>query len=510
MSNKDPDTKKATKSIQYLESSNLRGRTKIKISISPDDFFANPLSNIQKHLSDALSIHKQNVLEIEYLINYRNGLQNILEKIRQDGSKINNVEVTNYAHEIIQFKKGFTVGKPLKYINNGQDEDNEMTLLNQYINLCNKQSLDLDKYENIYTTGIAYTLTISQNKDYDVDEESPFIYKVLDNTKTFMVYADDTLETELFSVIISTTNDERNLARETYTCYSKGMCYIFRDAISQPEFIRQSQINISQPITEYCLNQSRIGVFEPILSQLNSFNIIRSNQLDDIEEFVNAFLVFINQDPQNIIDNIDKFRQKRILVLKSNNANFPADIKNIQNELDHSNINEMYNDSKVDAFNIVGVPMATSNTGQGVSGEAQTYGGGWENAQAISSIETTYIKQFENENLKKIIKLCKLDINSGIRKLTTKNIDIKYTINKSNNILVKAQSFKYFIDSGFTAEIALELADVCDDAHLVGTQMDKHIEEQKEKDLKLEIAKQKLLNSIQKVEITEDKKDTKE
>lgn len=488
----DPDVQ--TKTIvnnKFLDSKDLTGRKKIKINVNPDEFFYNPLKYIKENLSTILGIHKRNVAEMDYLVNFRNGLQNILDKMRADGSTINNIEVTNYAHEIIQFKKGFTVGKPLKYINNGQDANDEMSTLIQYINDIDKASLDLDKYENIYTTGLAYTFTISQKKKYDIDEEAPFIYKVLDNDKVFMVYADDTLETELFSCVISKTKNELNQDVDTYTCYvSNGTVYILRynsSVLDYYELIESKTINIDQPITEYCLNQSRLGSFEPILSQLNSFNTIRSNQLDDIEQFVNAFLIFINQNVKDIKENIKTFRDERVLVVKTNNPQMPADVKTLTMQLDHQNINQLYENSKTDAFNIVGVPMATSNTGQGVSGEAQTYGGGWENAQAISSIETGRLKKFERRDLKKFIKLCKLDNNSGISSLVARKIDIKYTINKSNNILVKAQSFKYFMDANFTAEVALELADVCDDPHLIGSQMDKHIEK----------AKKELMASVQ-------------
>ena len=490
----DPDTKTTNiRTFNFLNSEDLKGRTKIKINVNPEEFFNNPLKYIKENLSTILGIHNKNVAEMDYLVNFRNGFQNILAKMRADGSTINNVEVTNYAHEIIQFKKGFTVGKPLKYINNGQDKNDEMSILVQYINCIDKSSLDLDKYENIYTTGVAYTFTISQKKKYDIEEEAPFIYKVLDNDKVFMVYADDTLETELFSCIISKTKNELNQDVDTYTCYvSNGTVYILRynsSTIDYYDLIETKSINIDQPITEYCLNQSRLGVFEPILSQLNSFNTIRSNQLDDIEQFVNAFLIFINQNAKEVMDNIKDFRDKRVLVVKSNNPQMPADVKTLTMQLDHQNINQLYENSKTDAFNIVGVPMATSNTGQGVSGEAQTYGGGWENAQAISSIETAYIKRFEKRDLKKFIKLCKLDNNSSISSLVAKNIDIKYTINKSNNILVKAQAFKYFIDANFTAEVALELADVCDDPHLIGSQMDEHIAK----------AKKELMDNVQTV-----------
>ena len=57
-------------------------------------------------------------------------------------------------------------------------------------------------------------------------------------------------------------------------------------------------------IIEYPLNKNRIGLIELVISQLNAINRITSNELDDIEQFVQSLLVYVNQQ----ID-IDRHRQ---------------------------------------------------------------------------------------------------------------------------------------------------------------------------------------------------------
>lgn len=516
-SNSDSNKNITTLDIKFKNSYEMSGRRKIKIPVSFEDFIKDPVKNITEYLHDVLEAHKKNVSEIEYLKMYSNGIQNILEKTRADHSNINNVEVTNYAFEFVEFKKGFTVGKPIKYIYKGEDENNEMELLNQYLTSVNKKSLDLSKYDDIYTSGVAYTYTISQRKNWESDE-SPFVYKVLDNTKTFVVYSDDVFSNVLFSGIITYTLDENSKRRETYTIYynykvivlregtreykNSNDKYIYIPGTDNPPLRYSSQyyyeiikpeesINIENPITEYFLSDRRMGCFEMVLSQLNSLNTIRSNQLDDIEQVVNTFLVFMNQRVDEIKKNMESFREMRALVLYSNDPSRPADVKTIQLSLDQADINDFYNDEKENVFSIVGVPLPISNTGQGVSGEAQTYGGGWENAQSIASVQTNYISQFEREDLRKIIRLCKKDVNSGIKKLNINNISIKYTINKSNNVLVKTQSCKYLLDSNFPPEIALELSDLSDDSYLIGKQVEEYrkekAQEEKEEQEEIEI-----------------------
>ena len=49
-------------------------------------------------------------------------------------------------------------------------------------------------------------------------------------------------------------------------------------------------------IIEYPLNSSRIGIIELVMSLLNALNRISSADLDDVEQFVQSLLVFVNQD----------------------------------------------------------------------------------------------------------------------------------------------------------------------------------------------------------------------
>ena len=172
--------------------------------------------------------------------------------------------------------------------------------------------------------------------------------------------------------------------------------------------------------------------------------------MNDLEEIVNSYLTFENVDVSSLLNSIDELRANRILAVNTNNPSTPAKIGVVTIQNDNTSLNEKYKEIEQRSYDIVGVPMPTSNTGQGVSGEAQVYGGGWENAQIIAGLDTQYISKYEYEDLEKFITISKNAINSKTVNLIPTNIEIKYTINKSNNMMVKAQSMKYFIDNGFT------------------------------------------------------------
>ena len=503
----DNDVKQSVNVVGILNKDNLQGREKIIINVTQEQFSQNPLQVFSDYIGTINSIRNKNNEEINYLKKYKKGIKDILEKIRKDKSSINNISICNFAHEIVEFKKGFTIGKPIKYVNDSDENNDDMKYFYRYLKKINKKSKDLDKYENLYTFGIAHTFTKYNPKCKNTKIDSPFIYEVMDSTKTCCVYSSEVGNPKLFSMVES--NITENLddgTKSNYTLYT--IYYGFNSIIIKK---KGSEISIHRntkeepnddPITEYSLNQSRMGAFEPVISSLDTLNVVRSNQLDDIEQFINAYVVFLNQDPKFITDNIKKFRDNRVFALKTNNEKTPADVKILQTSLEHSDINKIFNDTKQDVFNQVGVPMATSNTGQGVSGEAQTYGGGWENAQAISNIETTYCSQFEREDLEKFVYMSLNVVGSVVETLTDVDIDIKYTINKSNNILTKMQAFKYWIDLGGTWERGLEITDLSDDSHIVGLECAKHSLEVQRQELELEIEKEKRLNQKKQVNET--------
>ena len=267
---------------------------------------------------------------------------------------------------------------------------------------------------------------------------------------------------------------------------------------------------ISECITEYQLNEQRMGVFEPVLVSLNSLNDITSHQLDQLEENVNSYLTFENVDIDEITENIQDFRDKRILVVNTNNPEAPAKIGKIVIDTEQTPINQKYDKIEQRTYDIVGVPMPTSSTGQGVSGEAQQYGGGWENAQNIALVDTLYIKQFEEEDLGKFIRICKEQVGSKIKKLYPTEIEIKYTINKSNNMQVKAQSMTYYIDKGFTREQALRICEITDDPQTEGKIADDNYAIQKQKEIEYELEKAKKTQELNSKQEDNSNKNVKE
>lgn len=492
----DLDTINTVK-IDHSTGKGCYGRKPIVINVSLEEFYSNPLEAIKDNLSYILTTHKQNCVEMDYLKDYLKGKQDILEKTRANSDTlINNKHVSNLAWEFVNFKKGYYVGKPLKYVDLNTEENSQMKYFYRYLREQQKSSKDLIKYENMLITGIAHTMTIPKKVAYDNEYESPFTYTILNNNDVCVVKANDIYRTKLFSMCFSRLKDEENHEYYVYTIYYGNRVLEIKHYNNNLEVVKEATMPIENCITEYQLNEQRMGVFEPVLVALNSVNKISSDQLDQFEENINSYLTFENVDVSNVINNINEFRRNRLLVVNTNNPETPAKIGSVSIQVDQGSINNKLQELKQETYDIIGVPMPTSSTGQGVSGEAQVYGGGWENAQTIAHVDTHYVMQYEYEDLTKFIKISQNGVNSKVSNLIPTDIEIKYTINKSNNMMVKAQSLKYFIDKGFTREQALTFCEITDDPQNEGKIADQNYENELRRNMELEIEKSKLQQSI--------------
>ncbi|MCM1440066.1 MAG: hypothetical protein NC131_12820, partial [Roseburia sp.] len=73
----------------------------------------------------------------------------------------------------------------------------------------------------------------------------------------------------------------------------------------------------------------------------------------------------------------------------------------------------------------------------------------WTNANIIMNRDIVYGERSEREELRKIIKICKLNANNPVQSIHANEIDIKYNINQSNNYVAKSQAMQNLNDIGF-------------------------------------------------------------
>lgn len=483
-----------------------QGRQKIVIPISTEQFNKNPTKWILHYLKSCSQTNTKNKEQIEELYRIYKGDQDIKNKTRLDGSTNNNNQlVYNHIFRQVEFKKGFMVGNPIEYskANNLNKNTDDMTYLNKFFKDSHKASKDIDKYEMLYIGGVANVFTMPKRDNFDVKNEAPFIISVLENGQGFVVYTSDVTNQPLFNVIVSEHIEMADSIIKKETIYDiyyikkeDGYCYTFsvssKDMKKAIDNIERQQTYKFLPITEFSLNKSRMGIVELVISIQNTLNLTRSNQIDELVEFVNAYIVFENQNFKSpkFMELFEELKKKRVLGLTSVNPNFPAKVSLLKQELQNQDINSVYNDSKSEMYDIVAVPLSSGNvTSGGDTGQARLLGNGWESAQTQASVDTTYILQYEYEFLKKIISICKDTIDNPIQEISASDIEIKFSINMSNNLLNKAQALKYMYDMNMPKEEALIMTGITGDTHGVAQKWQEKDDEQKQKELENEIAK---------------------
>ena len=119
----------------------LKGRRVIKFDVKQKDLL--DLDVLTSIINSAMGIHALNKAEIDWLIDYKKGIQPVLGKKKVIREEINNKLVLNYAQMITRKIVGQFLGNPIQYISSGfSDKKNLIDELNIYTQYENKASVD--------------------------------------------------------------------------------------------------------------------------------------------------------------------------------------------------------------------------------------------------------------------------------------------------------------------------------------------------------------------------------
>ena len=445
----------------------LLGRRVLYSSFSKNEL--NPLT-IASVLKDVLPLHFKNAKEIDFLKGYYKGNQEIWNKTKNIRSDINNKVLENNAYHIIEFSKGFVFGQPIQYVQRGDTQSEEVDRLNDYMIAIQKSSVDMQLSEDWYIGGNAYRW-VAPNQD---DEDAPFKIKRINPKSAFVVYDTSIDENVLFAGYVTTKKNY--VTNEIYyilTIYTEAFVYEYQakeapDATNEFEIssLLRAEPNFlgEIPIIEYSLNNSRLGKIEIVKTVLDTLNKISSNDIDDIEQFVQSLLVFINAEIDE--KGLSSLMELGAVNIKNNGAvkGIVADIKLLSQKLSHSETKVLYDRLYNNMLTIVGIPRMTDKTSSGDTGQARLVGEGWTMANEKANQDEHAFKKAEKQLLKIVLKICKSKPSSKISQLNAKDIDIKFTRNKSDNLLVKTQGLMNMMSAQVPPEVAFESIDLFSDS----------------------------------------------
>lgn len=387
--------------------------------------------NIVVELNKAFSEHSSNRGEIEYLWNYYRGKQPILDRTKDVRPEICNKIVENRANEIVSFKVGYLCGEPIQYVGRNSDEmvSQAIAELNEMMFSENKATQDKEVVEWQMICGTAYRLVLPD--DVGSEDDAPFEMHTLDPRDTFVVYSSEVGNKPVFAVKYR-INKENDRIASVYT--QNGYWKLINDKVVD---VKAHSLGII-PIFEYPANNARQGAFEIVLPLLDAINNVASNRLDGVEQFVQAFIKFINCDITS--EDFEKLKDMGAIKVKSTDGQ-QADVDIVTNELNQVQTQTLVDYLYQTVLTICGMPNRNGGSSTSDTGSAVLLRDGWSLAEARAKDSELMFKKSEQEVLKLILRIIRdtQGLSDALYSLRLRDIDSRFTRRNYDNIQSKSQ-----------------------------------------------------------------------
>ena len=417
------------------------------LNFQGDDLYNAVIGIIQQ----AENIHQKNHDDSVYLKKFLYGDQDIYrDKQKLTRPEIDNKTVENWAYAIIDFKKTYLLGKPIQYVQINDSSEDEISALNAYVRYESKKAKDLLIYEDVLTCGRGFRYV---NKDGEKQEdEAPFEIINCPVEDTEIVYSNALGNKQLFAYIVTNMEDvvqvpdkNGNLIDEPYnykqyTVYTRDLQFVVNNKLGQYQIVGEPipLLNKVHRITEYYVNEKRIGLIELGKDLLNDINYLESLDKDDMEQFVNAIMVFTNAEVS--ANDLAEIRELGAVCINSTDQK-KASIDLLQGRLNATDTQTYYNRLLNALHQILGVPMA-SDTGSvtyGDTGKAKLTGQGYTSAGIRAEGDETMFGMCDLKSLNTILAICRAESGSQIKTLKVSQLDARFQRDMSDNLLVKTQ-----------------------------------------------------------------------
>lgn len=395
-----------------------------KILIDTDVITAD---NVVKYLRETLQTHESNRNACEYLWKYYKGETPVLSKTKEYRESINNVVTEARAMQTVEFYQGYIFGEPVQYNRIGNEEVSEdVQWLNREMKARDKTALDDELAEKMLVMGVAPRLALPE-------EGRIFEIYNLDPRSAYVVYHNGLGEKPVMCVKYVEKSD----STVVYSVYTAD-CYY--EIVDDKVTVQTPHTMGKVPMTEYCLNNVRMGIFEPGLTIMDAIDNLQSNRMDDIQQFVNSILAIIGAELTE--ETINKLAAWGAMSLPDG-----TDAKYLNAALSQADIQTFKNDLLAAYTEITGMPNRNGGSSTSDTGSAVLLRDGWEIADAKAKRIETQFKKAERVILGLVLGFASL---SDIH-LVPEDVDIKFTRRNYENIQTKAQVLTSMLASGKVA-----------------------------------------------------------
>ena len=445
--------------------------------------------NVIDVLQKAMTVHRKNRAEIIFLKNYEKGIQPILNRNKVYRNEVNNKVVVNIASSITTFKEAEFAGEPIQYVSRrgnkdmrkalGEEEEElskeaaelakditeKVATVNDMMLSEGKQAIDLEMAHDMFTCGTTYRLTYSDKDEYEADDfldEAPFEISNPDVENTFIVRYNNAKKKPAMGVTY--VYRDTPASNVEYTVYTPNVTYTI-EGTENGEGLTITDERVHNfgriSLIEYPCNPDRIGAFEYVLTLLDAINITFSNQLDGVEQFIQALMVFDGVD----IDREQLLKLKDLGAIQlpaTPNSNGGKKLYYLNEQLDQSQTNSLVSAMKQIVYEIVGMPsQGSANTGDSSNNGAVILRNGWWHAEARALQTQAMWRKAETEFLKVILKICAQT--GKLEGLKISDLEPRFWRQSYEDLLVKTQSFSTLRQAGMPAIQAFKFSHLSKD-----------------------------------------------
>ena len=454
------------------------GRRKIFVDVEEVN-----ASNIEKVVSDVMQIHSKNAAEIKYLMNYERGITPIHDREKTGRTDVDYRINENHASEIKTFKVGYVFSSPITLVQraiedneHSAEDDKRVARLNEMMFEQGKAAKDKQLAEDFSICGVGYRMALP--KKYDDGGVSPFDIIPLNPLTTCVAYSNDVYQRPVLGIsYVVKADGTMKIGAYTDTLYFELEGSSLGGKVALVGEPKRNGIGMV-PIVEYRADEQRMGCFEKVLDLLDALCILTSDRVNGLSQFV-----------QNILwaDNVtvtDEQKEKVLnggwLFTKSDGAT-KAEIKYLTQQLDQTSAQALVDWIYDQVLQITGTPARGKSTG-GNTGQAIVLSNGWTIAETAAKNTEIVFKDSEYQFLRIILRILERDksVDSEMKSLRLSDVDIKFSRNKTDSILVKVQALQGQLEAGIDPLTAIKTCDLYSDPQQVWVDSKPYIDKKRE------------------------------
>lgn len=430
-------------------------------------------------VQDAMSIHELNRAEIFRLTQHYLGVHNIYGRAPVYTSDVNNKITINYAYSIVRDIVGYTFGKAIEYVHKDVSKADKVRELTSILDFEDAPLEDTSTAVWCSICGVGYQCVLASD-DYGDNAKTGIKIGTLNPLNTFVVQSYDFKNPIVLSCTYYETKEDK-----IYTVYTNtGMKYIIKNLDTIDE---GTPIATNMPIIMIENNQFRLGDFETALSILDAIDQVGSDSVNDIENFVQSLLVLINASlgdtEQEREENRGNIKKNRLIELHSPQG-LQADAKYITQQLNPETTKTVREYLEETLWKVVGIPdRKTRGGGGGDTGDAVKLRDGWADIEVVARNKEKFFRKAKKDELDLIIEILS-PINETIKNLKARDIEIKFSRNKNDNMQSKAQSYQTLVATKTIApQDALDIVDITTNVNEVTERGEKYWNEKAEEEI---------------------------